>query len=59
VLGGRLGWQLRAIPDADHPDDPPNDSVEEAIRCDDDFTVRQIRGLRDGPTELREALQPA
>src|SRR5439155_1622983 len=36
-------WQLRAIPDADHPDDPPNDSVDEAIRCDDDFTVRQIR----------------
>ena len=47
------------MPDADHPDDPPNDSVEEAIRCDDDFTVRHIRELGDGPTGSREALQPA
>jgi len=59
VLRGGLGRQLRAMPDPDHPDDPPDDSVEEAIRCDDDFAVRQIRELGNGSTGSRETLQAA
>jgi len=47
------------MPNADHPDDPPDDPVEEAIRRDDDFAVRQIRELGDGPTRSRETLQSA
>jgi len=58
-LRGGLAWQLCAMPNADHPDDPPDDPVEEAIRRDDDFAVRQIRELGDGPTGSRETLQSA
>ena len=46
------------MPDADDPNQSPNDTVEEAIRRDDDFAVRQIRKLRDRSARLRKALQP-
>ena len=52
-----LAGQLRTVPDTHDPDRVLPDSVEEPIRSDDDFPIRQIREFRNVPTRFRKSLE--
>jgi nucleoid DNA-binding protein len=45
------------MPDRDHPNDPVLDTVEEAVRRDDDFSVRQFGELRNRAARLGKTLK--
>jgi hypothetical protein len=47
------------MPHGDDPDSPARDAIEEAVRCDDNLTIRKIGELGEDATRRREPLQPA
>ena len=57
LLAGRLARKLCPVPDRDHPNDPVLDAVEEAVRRDDEFSVRQFGELRNRAARLRKTLK--
>jgi len=52
----RLAWKLGPMPDRDNPHSLAPHSIEEAIRRDDHFPVREIRKLWDVPSRIRQPL---
>lgn len=46
------------MPDGHNPDDIPGDTIEESVRSDDNFTVREGGEFGDTAAGLRELLEP-
>jgi len=50
----RLICELRSVPDRHDPDGLTLGPIEEAVRGNDDFAIRQLGEFRDQSTRLRE-----
>ena len=55
----RFFRELSAMPDRDDPDCLTLDSIEEAVRCDHDLTIRKLREFGHRSPGLRGFSQPS